>query len=105
MLQQHNAYNHEDIKHPNGEKECFWGLGMGWHLTARHGAARADLSISDTANLLGYLCIRDNSNYTEYCEKKKGEGKKTNKPSSEQQVCGWKRTVDEKGQSRIAKLV
>ncbi len=61
------------------------------------GARRAGLSISKTADLLGFSCTTISRVYRD------GSGKE--KISSERQLCGWKCLVDVRGQRRMARLV
>ncbi len=61
------------------------------------GARRAGLSISQTADLLGFSHTTI-SRFTE-------NGPKKEKISSERQLCGWKCLVDVRGQRRMARLV
>ncbi len=61
------------------------------------GARRAGLSISKTADLLGFSCKTISRVYWEWSEKEK--------ISSERQLCGWKCLVDVRGQSRMDRLV
>ncbi len=61
------------------------------------GARRAGLSISKTADLLGFSHTTISRVYRELSEK--------NKISSERQSCGWKCLVDVRGQRRMGRLV
>lgn len=61
------------------------------------GARRAGLSVSETAELLGFSRTTVSRVFTEWREKEK--------TSSERHFCGRKRLVNEKGQRRMARLV
>ncbi len=61
------------------------------------GARRPGLSISKTADLLGFSCTTISSVYRECSQKEK--------ISSERQLCGRKCLVDVRGQRRMARLV
>ncbi len=61
------------------------------------GVRRAGLSISKTADLLGFSCTTISSVYREWSKKEK--------ISNERQLCGRKCLVDVRGQRRTGRLV
>jgi len=61
------------------------------------GARRAGLSISQSAQLLGFLFTTISRVYQEWCEK--------GKTSSMQQSCGRKCLVDARGQRRMGQMI
>ena len=61
------------------------------------GARRAGLSVSVTADLLGFSCTTVSRVCREWCEKQK--------TSSKQQFCRQKHVVNDSGQRRRARLV
>ncbi len=80
-------------EHQNGEERGFkwlWTWNGCW-------CRRTGLSISTTADLLGFSHTIISSVYREWSEKER--------ISSEQQLCGWKCLVDVRGQRRMGRLV
>ena len=95
MWQQSNAQNHADIGLElqlmftstirMGKKCDLSNFDCGMIIGARQGG----LSISETADLLGFSCTKVTRVCREWCEKPK--------PSSEQQFCRQKCLVNERG--------
>ncbi len=82
----------DQTERQNGEERGFKRLNVEWLLVQTAG-----LSISQTADLLGFSHTTISRVYREWSEKEK--------ISSERQLCGWKCLVDVRGQRRMDRLV